>query len=310
MNDVDNFEQEVLTTVPRYISKPKVGVDIRMRHNETGEVISFAEAFPDEFEKWKTVRSLADRRGIIYSILDDAIGYNNELWQDIARYNMDRYAEKALKLANEEAQEADLASADYWASLAETNFILTNYPEAETNALTALQLDDNNDRGRRILADVYHCTKRGEQALSLYNRILDKKLPGDEPLTLSITELLGFDGAMLHSPIYALIWLKGSGETNGETWDWANEEFYFSPHFRSQHAFHLIQTKETMRGFAKLLTLSREMPWFHDAVVNSYNLIYQLKLAEKFAEDANRLKQVMAANKWRYDDPDLFKFTA
>ncbi|MFL5746145.1 MAG: tetratricopeptide repeat protein [Niastella sp.] len=296
--DIDRFETELLATIPRYICTPGAEVNIKARHQETNEVMPFAIGFPEQFKPWRTVKSLADRRGIVYSLLDTQFGNQLELWQVIERFNDDRYAERALQIANKHKQERDEQNPNYWNALARTNFILSNYNEAEQNCLKAIQLDNNSIRTKRIYADVLHTTGKQDKSHEIYNEILSIKLPKDKQMNLPIQDLLGFDGDILNSPVYAIAWLKADKNVNTETWEWANEEFYYSPHFRSQYAFHLLQTNEHMKGFVKLLNLSKEMPWFKDAVLNSYSLIDQLNLTEQAQDEKIRLKQIMEKNNW------------
>src|ERR1044072_6114285 len=295
--DIDRFQKEYLATVPRYISTPGAEVDLEARHAETHEVIPFAVGFPEQFETWRTTHSLADRRGIIYSIFDSRFGNHLDLWQVIERFNDDRYAERALDVAREHKKEAHDQEPNYWNALARTNFILTNYEEAEQNCLKAIQLDSSNIRTKRIYADILHCTGRHEKAHELYNEILSLKIPKDKEMNLPIQDLLGFDGDILNSPIYALSWLKADKNVNTETWEWANEEFYYSPHFRSQYAYHLLENNEHLKGFVKILNLTKEMPWFKEAVINCYSLIDQLNLTEKMKDEKVRLKTIIDNNK-------------
>jgi hypothetical protein len=296
--DIERFEKELFATISRYISNPGAEVNIKARHQETNEVIPFAIGFPEQFESWRTVKSLADRRGIIYSLMDSQFGNQLELWQVIERFNDDRYAERALQIATDNKQENDEQNPNYWNAFARTNFILTKYKDAEQNCLKAISLDKDNLRTKRIYADILHCTNKIEKAHELYNEILELKLPKDKAMNLPIQKLLGFDGDIINSPIYAISWLKADKNMNNETWEWANEEFYYSPHFRSQYAFHLIETNEHMKGFVKLLNLSKEMPWFKDGIINSYNLIDQLNLTASMQDEKVRLKQIIDKNNW------------
>lgn len=297
-SDIERFEKELFATIPRYISTPGAEVTIKARHQETNEIIPFAVGFPEQFEPWRTVKSLADRRGIIYSLMDTQFGNQLELWQVIERFNDDRYAEKALQIAHQNKQESDEQNPNFWNALARTNFILTNYEEAEQNCIKALQLDQENSRTQRIYADILHTIGQHEKAHEIYNAILKSKLPQDKQLDLPIQTLLGFDGDILNSPVYAISWLKADKNMNSETWEWANEEFYYSPHFRSQYAYHLIENNDPLKGFVKLLNLTKEMPWFKEGVINTYNLIDQLNLTEQMSEEKVRLKAIIDQNKW------------
>ncbi len=102
----------------------------------------------------------------------------------------------------------------------------------------------------------------------------------------------------MHSPVYAVSWLNADANVTAETWEWAGEEFYYSPHFRAQHAYYLLKIKEHLRGLTKLVTLSKEMPWYREGVINAYNLISQLGLDDHLAEDKSRLKALIDKNSW------------
>ncbi|MGO4290504.1 tetratricopeptide repeat protein [Chitinophaga sp. RAB17] len=294
----ENFQQEFLATVPRYICKPGAPVNLSMKNPDTGKAMPFADAFPEQYATWKTVKSAADRRGIIYAILDQFMGSKLELWQLIERFTDDRYPEKALGLATTHQTAADEQSADYWSALAKTNFVLTNYAEASANASKAIALDPAHKRARIVLADTYHFIHQQEEAHRIYNEILAETLPKDKPLELSVYELLGFDGNILPSPIYAAAWLKDDINVTEEVWNWAGEEFYYSPQFRCQHAYYLIEKKEHLKGFVKLFNLAKDMPWCREAVMNSYSLIDQLGLGDRFSEEKNMLKALMDKNSW------------
>jgi tetratricopeptide (TPR) repeat protein len=302
------FEREFQGTIPRYLSKPGVNVDLQLRHKETDEVMRFAAAFPEQFENWKTIQSLPDRRGLIYSILDSFMGNDLKLWQIVERFTDDRYPQRALEIANAHADENDKYSADYWAAVAKANFNLTDYTEAEKCTNNALLLDAGNTRAKIVLADVFHMTGKAEAAHERYNEVLKERLPNTEEISLSFMQLVGFDSNILPSPLYALDWLQSHPDTDADTWDNASEEFYYSPHFRAQHAYYLLQQKEAMKGFVKLFNLAKEMPWYKEAIINSWHLIHQLGLAENMPEGKTWLEGIMESNKWDAHDNGMNKF--
>jgi tetratricopeptide (TPR) repeat protein len=299
------FEKEFQAAIPRYLSNPGVDVDLKMRNKETNEVMLFAEAFPEAFATWQTVQSLPDRRGIIYGALDSFMGNDLQLWQIVERFTDDRYPQRALETATTHADEADLNNSNYWAALAKTNLVLTNYNQAEANALKALTLEMSNDRAKMALADVYHALGKFEDAHAFYNEILQNRLPKANATSLTFAQLTGFEGNILPSPFYALDWLQSHPDTTIDTWNWANDEFYYSPHFRAQFAYYLIQQKETVKGLVKLFTLAKEMPWFKEAVINSWHLINQLGMAGNMPNDNRWLEETMKANQWDPHDTGL-----
>ena len=299
------FEKEFQAAIPRYLSKPGVDVGLKMRNKDTDEAMSFAEAFPDTFTTWQTVQSLPDRRGIMYAALDGFMGNDLQLWQIVERFIDDRYPQRALEAATTHAEASDISNSNYWTAVAKTNLVLTNYNQAEANALKALTLDMSNDRAKMALADVYHALGKMEDAHAFYNEILQDRLPKTNAISLTFAQLVGFEGNILPSPFYALDWLQNHPDTTTDTWNWANDEFYYSPHFRAQFAYYLIQQKETVKGLVKLFTLAKEMPWFKEAVINSWHLINQLGMAGNMPNDNRWLEETMKANRWDPHDTGL-----
>jgi tetratricopeptide (TPR) repeat protein len=301
------FEKEFQAAIPRYLSKPGIDVGLKMRNKETNEVMPFAEAFPEQFANWQTVQSLYDRRGIIYAILDSFMGNDLQLWQIIERFTDDRYPQRALEVATTHADAADINNANYWAAVAKTNLVLTNYREAEANARKALSIEAANSRAKLALADILHATASVEAAHELYNELLLERLPKTNATSLTFAQLVSFEGNLLPSPFYALDWLQNHPDTTIDTWNWANDEFYYSPHFRAQFAYYLLRQKETVKGLVKLFTLAKEMPWFKEAVINSWHLINQLGMAGNMPNDNRWLEDTMKNNQWDPHDPGLHR---
>ena len=293
-SDEERFEKEIYSFAPRYFCASEVELNLF-------EFKPLSESFPEQFKGWQTVKSIADRRGIIYTIFDGLFGNNLPLWNVMERFVDDRRAEHAKKLSDLEYSEADSQSADYWSALAKTNFVLTKYAEAEANALKALHIDENHKRAKINLADIYHFTNKSKEAHDLYNEILSEHMPKDTPTSLHMYKIWGYNG-IINSPIYASSWLKEDKNVTDEHWDWAGEEFYYSPHFRSQHAYRLIENKDYLKGFVKLLNITKEMPWFREAVFNSYDLIDQLNYGEVMKDEKNRLKSIIDNNNWTRDN--------
>lgn len=283
----------------RYLSSPTVEGDFEMRDQHTGEKMPLALALPDHFAQWQGIRSLADRRSVIYKFLDQAMEGQLQVWQEMERYTDDRYAYQALELSALTGTNDDTASPDYLSALAKANFVLMRYQEAEEACLQALQKDPMHIRTKRVYADILHTTGRQEAAHQRYNEIIQAKVPEGAQGSLHIFDLLGFQGDIVNSPVYAYAWLTADPNVTDEIWDWAAQEFYYSPHFRAQHAYHLVRKGEEMKAFAKILALSEEMPWFKEAVVNAYHWMHQLNIAEHFPEKKAWLESEMEENGWK-----------
>ena len=82
----------------------------------------------------------------------------------------------------------------------------------------------------------------------------------------------------MSSPFFALE-VAGSledPEQAAQFWKLAEAEFYDSPHFRMEHAYHLSATGQVMEAFAKLAALVGEMPWLREAQINLLQLFNHL----------------------------------
>lgn len=292
------FDKEFLAAASRYTSRPREEMSMRVRSEETNEVIPFAIAFPEEFEEWKQVKAIWDRRGIIYKILDNSIGESMKLWQVIERFNIDRYPEHALKLAAEHATGPDLTDANFHMAVSRAYFILTRYKEAEERAEKALSLAPNHLKAKILLGDIWHYTHNEDRAHQMYNEVLQLKMANNTRKSITIPEIVSFEYDLLHSPVYAIALLKGDAAVTEATWDIVAGEFYHYPHFRAAHAYFLIDKGEHMKGFAKLMTLSKEMPWFKEGVVNSYRLMQQLGLESQLNADKIRLEEILRKEHW------------
>lgn len=298
-NDKETFEYQFYALIPRYLCKPDSKNNKLIFKDASGNPMPLADAFPEQFETWKGIKSFADRRGLIFSMLDTILAGNLELWQTIERLNDDRQADKALQTALEiKPTPEEEQSPNSWSALARTNFILCRCKEAEECCLKAFAIDKDDIRTKRIYADILHVTGRQEEANGIYNEILERKLPKDKEMSIPLQDLLGFKGDIMNSPVYAFSWLQSDKNVTADIWDWANEEFYYSPHFRAWYAYLLIEKGEAMKGFVKLLVLSQEMPWFKEGVTNALSVMKQLNLTEHFSDEKIRLEELVSANNW------------
>ena len=92
-SDEDRFEKEIYSFLPRYLSASSVKINL-------SEFQPLSKTFAQQFEEWRTIHSLADRRGIIYTIFDKLIGTGLTLWQAMERCVDDRRAEHAKNLGD------------------------------------------------------------------------------------------------------------------------------------------------------------------------------------------------------------------
>lgn len=296
------FEKSILKTISRYTSGVGTASSFDFK-NSDGSKLNFAKSFPKQFEQWQLTESLWDKRSLIYSVLDEKIGKNLNLWQLIERYIDDRFAKKALEIANAYLTEKEVRDPNYWASLAKVQLVLTKYPEAEQSIKTCLQLEPNHKKGRLRKADLLYLNQEEKKAHQLYNKILEeyKILDLEVGKELNFQDLVGF-GGVLHSPIYTMAWLLEDKNAPQHIWNWAANEFYYSPYFRSHHAYFLIKKGDALEGFSKILALSQEMDWYKGAVLNTHSLIKQLNLNQTMDKERSRLEEIMVKNNWEAID--------
>ncbi len=291
MELVEQFELEFNAAVARYVSN---------RHATINLPTKAAFAFDATFQEWKQIEHAWDRKRCIFTALDEIFGGTLQLWQLAARLIDDRFAEKGLEIAIKNATEDDLFTPEYWATVAKANFILRNYEEAENDAKKCLGLDENNQMGLLLMADILYWKGDTETALQIYHKVLKNNLEEDRKMDIHFSELVGFAGGLVCSPMYAYAWLKEDKNATEDAWAWAENEFYFSPQFRSQHAYWLLNNQKTTEGFKKILYLSQEMPFFREAVVNASSLIAQFQLENQLAEEKTRLDKLIIANNWAF----------
>jgi hypothetical protein len=296
------FEKEILQTIPRYVSHVTMDIDLDFK-NSDGTKLDFAKEFAKQFEHWKLAKSPWDKRSLIYTILDKKIGEKLSLWQLIERYLDDRYAKKALEIGNAYLTEKEVRDPNYWASLAKVQIVLLKFQEAERSLATCLEIDPKHTKGRVHFANLLHLNQEEKQAHELYNEILKESqiLNSKEEKILNFQDLVGRTG-VLNSPIYAIAWLSQDKDAPTHIWNWAANEFYYSPYFRSNHAYFLIKKGDALEGFAKLLAVSQEMDWYKDAVLNAHSLIEQLNLSQTMEQERIRLEKIIVKNDWKAEE--------
>lgn len=245
--------------------------------DENGRIIPPSHAFKDVYNEWKTVQSVWDKRGVIFSGLDSI--YLKELPKEqiIERFVIDRYPQKALFFVSEYSDKEDFQNPKFLASLAKCYFFLSDYDKSIEFANKALATESDNKKALIVLADSLHLKNQHNESHQIYDQILEKsKLKNWKNESVSIIELIGFSNNILNSSVYA-VGLLSNNEVDENTWNKIAEEFYYCPYFRSQHAFWLLKKGESLKGMAKLLSTTQEFPWYKDAVIKAKSGIMQMR---------------------------------
>jgi hypothetical protein len=306
MNKLDLFQIEVNHALSRYLQQPGVALDIMFRDDQ-GQPMPYADALPGVFTQWLGIQTPWDRRSLIYrEALDRMVSQNLQLWQWAERYLEARYPNEALQELESSGMPAE-GQADYCATYAKALNILGRYREAEAMARQGLTFDSSHKRCKIQLADALHLSGQTEAGHHLYNEILyqaisQPTLGQEEPL--SFEQRVGFDGNILHSPVFAINLLEHSPDATEAAWQWAEDEFYWSPYFRCQHAYHLLDQGEGLRAFAKLLALVKEMPWVKEAALNTLTILEQIDPGGQKGiapQERQWLSELIATNQWKLE---------
>lgn len=304
MTTSELFQTEVDCSLRRYLQQPGAELNVAFRDDQ-GQPMPYAQALPGVFSQWLEIQSPWERRSLIYrEALDHMVSKNLQLWQWAERYLEARYPNEAIQELQKSGMPAE-GQADYCATYAKALNVLGRYNEAEAMARQGLTFDSTHKRCKIQLADALHLKGETEAGHRLYNEILYQHIsqPGlGQDNTFSFEQRVGFDGNVLHSPVYAINLLEHSPDATEAAWQWAEDEFYWSPYFRCHHAYHLIDQGEGLRAFAKLLALIKEMTWVKEAALNTMTLFEQLDPKGQLQlapADRQWLANLISANRWR-----------
>lgn len=298
----NEFQEAVLATLPRYLSNPGKEYTNEMI-SDNGAPMDFKALFPEEFESWNNAESPWDERSIIYSVCDKAFGESLRTWQLAERLIDDRYPDKALKALS--GPIGDL-TANICASFSKAYVILGHNEDALEWAKKGMQLDPSNLRINRAYADALYINKQYDAAIEKYYGISDmamaeKKEKGIDKNGYDFYDTHSFDGNMVFSPFFASISLIELN-ANLDEWEWAGNEFYYSPHFRAQHAYELLANDEPLHALTKLTSLTQEMPWFKEGVINCLALLNKLDEDNKYTAEREELSKMIEENQWTTED--------
>lgn len=297
------FLEEVRLAMIKYFGSSTAKLNLK---DKKGEPTNFINAFPDIYSKCLDIKSPWDRRSLIFSKLDELFGNQIPPYVYAERLIEDRYPQKALEILNK----IDIPSEDkniYYTIFAKVLIIMGDYVQAIEKAKKAL--DDNPDyiKAKIVLADAYHLAGKTDEAHDIYDPILNKyleKIVNKSSCNLNIIELFGAEAERMRSPILAIQFLK-ENSLSEEAWKWAENEFYYSPYFRCQHAYWMLEKKkEILPAFSKLLSLFKEMPWIKEAAINIIILIEKIdpKGDKGIAkEDITKIKSLINKNGWNSD---------
>ena len=282
-------------------------LNLNLKHPKTQKITTPHECIPDTYQEWQNIKSTWDRQSLLFSVIYDLVGQYMKPWQ-VANYLIaDRDPFQAFEILQD-------ASSDNWdedfpphcASLAKSLCSLTYYEESLKWAEKAYQAQPSNPSFETILADAYFLTDRTEEASKIYQSRISLVPPSpSDSISEMFLETFSIEHGVLPSPIFAIQLGQQLSDTkqSDEFWKLAEAEFYYSPYFRSHHAYYLASKGQINECLAKLITLVQEMPWLQEASLNlKYIFDYFNQKGDRIMPDFQKnLSQKILDRGWTSD---------
>ena len=247
-------------------------LNLNLKHPKTQKSTSPHEYIPDIYCEWKNIKSPWDRQSLLFSVIYDLVGKYMKPWQVANYFIANRSPFEAFKILQETSSE-DLGEdfPQHCAALAKSLCSLTYYEESLVWAEKAYQLEHSTPRFGTILADAYFLVDRTEEASKIYQSRISLVPPSpSDSISEMFLETFSIEQGVIPSPIFAIqIGQQLSDpKQSDEFWKLAEVEFYYSPYFRSHHAYYLASKGKIKECLAKLVALVQEMPWLQEASLN------------------------------------------
>jgi tetratricopeptide (TPR) repeat protein len=294
-----SFDQALGATVPRYTHMERDGtaLDPVLSDSGSGVVRPASERFPDRHREWAAIRSPWDRRGVLFSVLDDLLGSTLAPWQFAERLTEDRRPHEALHTLDAASRTTSVLDARVCAASARALICLERFDEALEEAQQGLAIAPQGRRLRLLAADARHLLGGFDDAHAVYRAMMSEARSLRASPRAIFEQLFAFEHGALRSPVVAL----GAATRMPALWPLIEDEFYWSPYVRANHAYQLARGDESMRGFAKLVALIREMPWLAEATLNCMQLFESLDPGGKAglcAADREDMRRAIQDNGW------------
>jgi hypothetical protein len=294
----NRFEAEVQDVVKRYRHD---NLPLSLKDQSSGKPVLFAEFYPDDYNEWLKVKSLNDRRKLIYGFLDKLLWDKVSLWEKAERLIEAREALKAKELFKESPEE-DLAM--YYATYAKLSIVLHEYDQAIIHIMKGLEKFPDSKFLKIQMADYYYSVADSEK----YDEVMKDLLAGLEQnessdMNIIFDDIFSYHYGKIRSVSFAvnLGFSLADPDQAKIFWDRAESEFYFHPVFRLDHARYILENRDketnldTAIAMVKYYALLQEMPWQKEAAVNTLALMESLGIKD---EKYNFVKDLIDKNGW------------
>jgi hypothetical protein len=296
-NTPDLFKTELYDSINRYYSSPEFRIELSLE-DEQGNLFEEHEAFNFTFNEWKKVRSIWDRRAILFEQWDETELNKLQKWQIIERFVKDRYALKALNFQETNIKQDDFQDIRLIVALSKLYRVLNSIPQALHYSKGAYELRPDLDIVKTEYANLLHLSDSYEDkelSHKLINEVIENRIKNDaNEKEIPLLNYFAFSVNYIDSSIFAINFLK-AGNCDEETWEKLAEEYYWCPTFRYEHSVFLSQNGESLRALAKLDSLANEFPWYESGVLANIDAINQLRIQNKdnsfMSEEMNKMEQ-------------------
>ncbi|TDX10682.1 hypothetical protein [Flavobacterium sp. S87F.05.LMB.W.Kidney.N] len=298
-NTPELFKHELYDSLNRYYSTPDFNPHLNLT-DENGVTYKEHEAFNSTFEEWKEIRSVWDRRSVLFSLWDTSEITKIGKWQIIERFVKDRYGIKGINFHENHIQKEDFENIRLMVSLSKLYRVMDSYENSLKYIKYAYEARPDIDIIKVEYATVLHLSDKEEDKVkshNLMNEVIENKIKNSDAKEIPLLNYFVFSKDYIDSSVFATIYLN-IGNCDLETWDNLAEEYYWCPNFRYEHAVFLSKAGESFRAIAKLNSLANEFPWFAKGVLANIDAIKQFRDLNGdpsfMSEEMNQMKKYLS----------------
>ena len=293
---------------------------LTLRHPETREAMAPHVGIAPYFETWKAIQSPWDRVELFFRYFLESRGAENfDPWAVANILTALRLPQEASELLNKyelSEPESDV-HARHCGAFARAMIPLERRDEAVQWARRASEAAPDDARLRLLLADALRLSGETDEAAPIYSSLMDAAAPAPDeaadPIGDVFSRLFSVETGAVTSPFFALdiVGTLEDPDQAAQFWKLGEAEFYDSPHFRMQHAYHMVGCGQVKEAFAKLAVLVQEMPWLREAQMNLLQLFKFLdpEGTNLMPELRQRVEQTIREQGWQTDGMQLLEIS-
>lgn len=179
--------------------------------DENGITYKEHEAFNSTFEEWKEVRSVWDRRSILFSLWDNSEMNKISKWQIIERFVKDRYGLKAIDFKENNITDNDFENIRLMVSLSKLYRVMNAYENALHYAKYAYEARPDIDIIKVEYATVLHLSDNEEDKIkshNLMNEVIENKIKNNDAKEIPLLNYFVFSKDYIDSSVFAALYLN------------------------------------------------------------------------------------------------------